>query len=142
MNLGAGTDPQEGAALAIAILDAVGEVGAYVVATTHYPELKLYGYNTPQRRSTRRWNLTAKRCSRLIACWSGYLGGQTRSIFLHVWGCRSVIVERAKSMISSDSHELNNMISDLEKQRKAAEKCAYEAARRQLADAQALSMTS
>lgn len=46
--LGAGTDPQEGAALAIAILDQIGIVGANVVASTHYPELKIYGYNRPQ----------------------------------------------------------------------------------------------
>lgn len=134
--LGAGTDPQEGAALAIAILDAVGEVGAYVVATTHYPELKLYGYNTAKtiNASMEFDSKTLQPTYRLLVGVPGRSNAFDISARL---GLPSVIVERAKSMISSDSHELNNMISDLEKQRKAAE-TAYEAARRQLADSQSV----
>lgn len=45
--LGSGTDPAEGSAIAIAILDALYKKGTYVMVTTHYNDLKNYAYNTP-----------------------------------------------------------------------------------------------
>jgi len=49
--LGAGTDPTEGSALAQALLDQFIRSGALVVATTHYAELKIYAHETPQARN-------------------------------------------------------------------------------------------
>ncbi|MFR4789877.1 MAG: endonuclease MutS2, partial [Lactobacillus acidophilus] len=46
--IGAGTDPEEGASLAISILDFLRKKDAKIMVTTHYPELKLYGYNRPR----------------------------------------------------------------------------------------------
>lgn len=45
--LGSGTDPAEGSAIAIAVLDALHKKGSYVMVTTHYNDLKNYAYNTP-----------------------------------------------------------------------------------------------
>ncbi|WP_155286424.1 endonuclease MutS2 [Lacticaseibacillus zhaodongensis] len=117
--LGAGTDPQEGAALAISILDAVGEVGADVVATTHYPELKLYGYNTPKTINAS----MAFDVDTLQPTYQLLIGVPGRSNAFDIasrLGLSDTIVDRAKLLISSDSHELNDMISDLEKERQAA----------------------
>jgi DNA mismatch repair protein MutS2 len=49
--LGAGTDPTEGSALAQALLDHLIRAGALVIATTHYAELKTYAHNTPEARN-------------------------------------------------------------------------------------------
>ena len=65
--LGAGTDPSEGAALAIAILDHLKSSGCHTVATTHYRELKGYAMNEEGVR-TPAVNLTPRRCSRPTNC--------------------------------------------------------------------------
>ncbi len=114
--LGAGTDPQEGAALAMAILDAVGAQGTYTVATTHYPELKVYGYN---RVDTINASLEFD-VETLKPTYKFMLGIPGRSNALEIskrLGLPANIIEQAASLTSDDSQELNDMIQDLVERR-------------------------
>ncbi|MEG2937142.1 MAG: endonuclease MutS2 [Vagococcus sp.] len=118
--LGAGTDPQEGAALAISILDQVGQVGAYVMATTHYPELKVYGYNRPGTiNASMEFDVdTLSPTYRLLI---GIPGRSNAFEISKRLGLSTQIIEQAKQIIDGESQDLNEMISDLENQRKMTE---------------------
>ena len=117
--LGAGTDPKEGAALAMAILDEIGQRGSLVMITTHYPELKVYGYDRAKtiNASMEFDQATLQPTYRLL------LGIPGRSNGLEIakrLGIGSAIISEAQSLVSDDSQDLNAMIGDLVEQRKQA----------------------
>lgn len=118
--LGAGTDPQEGAALAIAILDAVGAKSSYIMATTHYPELKIYGYNRPNTiNASMEFDVdTLSPTYRLLI---GVPGRSNAFEISRRLGLDSTVIDSAKQIIDEESQDLNDMISALENQRKATE---------------------
>ncbi len=117
--LGAGTDPKEGAALAMAILDQIGSKGSTVVITTHYPELKVYGYDRAKtiNASMEFDTETLQPTYRLM------LGIPGRSNGIEIaqrLGIDAAVIDEARSLVSDDSQDLNKMIGDLVAQRKAA----------------------
>lgn len=117
--LGAGTDPKEGAALAMAILDQIGSKGSTVVITTHYPELKVYGYDRAKtiNASMEFDTETLQPTYRLM------LGIPGRSNGIEIaqrLGIDETVIDEARSLVSDDSQDLNKMIGDLVAQRKAA----------------------
>lgn len=118
--LGAGTDPQEGAALAIAILDELGARSAYVMATTHYPELKVYGYN---RANTINASMEFD-VDTLSPTYRLLIGVPGRSNAFEIskrLGLSEHIIQEAKQIMDGESQDLNEMIADLENRRKMTE---------------------
>jgi DNA mismatch repair protein MutS2 len=118
--LGAGTDPQEGAALAISILDEVHHRGARVIATTHYPELKAYGYN-------REGVLNASvefDVETLSPTYKLLLGVPGRSNAFEIskrLGLSDTVIQAARSHVSEDTNQIDKMIASLESSKRQAE---------------------
>ncbi|MBY0222438.1 endonuclease MutS2 [Mammaliicoccus sciuri] len=121
--LGSGTDPQEGAALAISILDEVHGSGARVMATTHYPELKAYGYNRPGvANASVEFDIdTLSPTYRLLI---GVPGRSNAFEISKRLGLHNHIIDRAKGFTGEDRGEVDSMIASLETSRVQSEKDA------------------
>ncbi|WP_026906381.1 endonuclease MutS2 [Paucisalibacillus globulus] len=134
--LGAGTDPQEGAALAMSILDEVVSRDARVIATTHYPELKAYGYNRDNViNASMEFDVqTLQPTYRLLI---GVPGRSNAFEISKRLGLDDSIIESAKSHIGVDSKNVENMIASLESSKIQAEK-EYEEAHNILLESEKL----
>lgn len=111
--LGAGTDPSEGAALAMSILDHVHEIGSLVMATTHYPELKAYSYNR-QGVMNASVEFDVNTLSPTYKLLMGVPGRSNAFDISKKLGLNIEIIQKAKSMIGQDEQEINEMIASLE----------------------------
>lgn len=115
--IGAGTDPEEGASLAIAILDELREHGAKIMVTTHYPELKLYGYNR-DRTTNASMEFDVKNLTPTYLLQVGIPGYSNAFAITRRLGMNEKVVKKAESLTKDSDSELNKMIARLNEQTK------------------------
>ncbi len=119
--LGAGTDPVEGAALAIAILEKLRSRHAKIASTTHYAELKEFALRTEgvENGSCEFDVATLKPTYRLLI---GVPGKSNAFAISKRLGMDSEVVERAQQLVSSENRQFEDVVEKLEKQRQSLEK--------------------
>ncbi|WP_414046150.1 endonuclease MutS2 [Macrococcus equi] len=118
--LGAGTDPAEGAALAMSILDRCLNRGVMTMATTHYPELKAYSYNREHVMNAS-VEFDVESLSPTYRLLMGIPGKSNAFDIAKKLGLDLSIIKEARQMINMDNKEIDNMIASLEKNAKQIE---------------------
>ena len=117
--LGAGTDPVEGAALARAIIERLLDLEVFGVATTHYAELKAFAYNTPGvQNASVEFNVET-----LAPTYRLSIGLPGRSNALAIatrLGLNLALVERARSSVTRENAQIEDLLAGIHKERESA----------------------
>ncbi len=126
--LGAGTDPAEGAALAMALIEFCRKMGCRVMATTHYAELKLYAMRT---KGVINASLRVRRgdpCS-LHKLLIGIPGKSNAFAISRRLGLPDEILKEADDLVGKSDKDFEDVLSQLEQQRQQMESAREEAER-------------
>ena len=132
--LGAGTDPVEGAALAVSILEKLRERGAKIAATTHYAELKEYALKT-EGVENGCCEFDVKTLRPTYKLLIGIPGKSNAFAISKQLGMEDEVIERAKLLTSSESRQFEDVVENLERSRQELNE-ELEKARRTTAEAE------
>ncbi len=126
--LGAGTDPAEGAALAIALIEHCRQMGSRVAATTHYAELKVYAMRT-ERVTNASCEFDVETLKPTYKLLIGVPGKSNAFAISKRLGLPEEIIDAAKNTLSRNDLDFEDVLSQLEQQRQQMEQAREEAER-------------
>lgn len=129
--LGAGTDPAEGAALAIALIEFCRRMGSFVVATTHYAELKLYAMRT-ENVINASCEFSVETLQPTYKLLIGVPGKSNAFAISRKLGLSEEILKEATDLVSQGNKDFEDVLTQLEQQRQEMESARAEAERLRL----------